>query len=144
MLNETERHVADAVTAGTPDAPVLLASRCSACGTETFPPKATCPNCCSKDTQVVTLPRQGVLWTYTTQEFPPKSPPYSVPPDRFSAFCVGYVQLGDSVRVEGRIHTNDVTHLRIGLPMELTLIRLPVNDTETVVTFGFTPVEESA
>ena len=46
----------------------------------------------------------GRLWAWTTQEFPPPSPPYTGPTgDDFVPYGVGYVELGDEVRVETRL-----------------------------------------
>jgi uncharacterized OB-fold protein len=94
--------------------------------------------------QDVLLPRRGTLWTFTTQEFLPKSPPYAgdETAETFVPYGVGYVQLGDEVKVEGRLTESDVSRLQIGMPMELTFVplrRTPEGD--EVVTFAFSPVD---
>ena len=59
----------------------------------------------------------GVLWTWTVQRFPPKSPPYVPPADEFTPFAVGYVELADGSRVEAVL---DVESPRIGMRLRLT------------------------
>jgi uncharacterized OB-fold protein len=123
-----------ALLAGTPDAPVLLGSACRRCGTVTFPRQASCPRCTSTDVGEHRLARQGTLWSWTIQRFRPKSPPYTGP-EEFEPYGVGYVELPGEVRVEARLTESDPARLRIGMPMELTLL--------DGAAFAFKPVEEA-
>jgi uncharacterized protein len=133
--------VADGLIAGTADEPHLIGSACRSCGTVTFPRQASCPRCTSEDTEERRLGRRGTLWTWTVQCFPPKSPPYAVPPgEDFESYGVGYIELPGELRVEARLTESDPARLRIGMPMELTLIPAP-GDAGTV-TFAFRPVED--
>lgn len=59
----------------------------------------------------------GTLWTWTVQRFPPKSPPYVPPPEGFTPFAVGYVELADGSRVEAVL---DVEDPYIGMPLRLS------------------------
>ena len=52
----------------------------------------------------------------------------------------GYVELPGEVRVEARLTESDPKQLRIGMPMELTLI--PVPGASDKLTFAFRPVSE--
>jgi uncharacterized OB-fold protein len=61
--------------------------------------------------------KDGVLWTWTVQRFPPKSPPYVVPPDGFVPFAVGYVELVDGSRIEAIL---DVETPHIGMKLQLS------------------------
>jgi len=79
----------------------LAGSRCTTCGTTTFPVQADCPRCARRTMVDVELPERGVLWTWTLQAFEPK-PPYVAPAEGFTPFPVGYVDLGD-VLVEARL-----------------------------------------
>jgi uncharacterized OB-fold protein len=91
------------------------------------------------------LSRQGTLWSWTIQCFAPKSPPYAVEDaDAFEPFGVGYVELPGEIRVEARLTVADPERLRIGMPMELTLIPAPGAEQSGVVTFAFRPVGEEA
>jgi uncharacterized OB-fold protein len=54
---------------------------------------------------------------------------------------VGLVQLGDEVRVEGRLTESDPAELRIGMPMQLVVVPFRVDpDGTEVMTFAFEPV----
>jgi uncharacterized OB-fold protein len=123
----------------------LLGSECRACGVVTFPKQASCPRCTSLEVKERLLSRQGTLWSWTIQCFAPKSPPYVVEDgDAFEPFGVGYVELPGEVRVEARLTVADPERLRIGMPMELTLIPAPGFERSDVVTFAFRPVAEDA
>jgi uncharacterized OB-fold protein len=121
----------------------LLGSECGACGVVTFPKQASCPRCTSLEVSDRLLSRRGTLWSWTIQCFAPKSPPYANErPETFEPFGVGYVELPGEVRVEARLTVADPARLRIGMPMELTLIPAPGAERSGVVTFAFRPVEE--
>ena len=90
----TQVPVAEGILTGPPDAPELLGSRCGACGIVTFPAQDSCPRCASTDMAEHALGRRGRLWAWTTQHFPPPSPPYAGPTGAdFVPFGVGYVEL---------------------------------------------------
>ena len=121
------------------DEPQLIGGRCPDCAAVTFPKTGYCARCGSIAVEEHLLPRRGTLWTFTTQEFLPKEP-YAggETAETFQPYGVGVVQLGDEVRVEGRLTTADVSQLRIGMEVELVVI--PFNG--DVVTFAFAPVQE--
>lgn len=122
----------------------LLGSECGQCGVVTFPKQASCPRCTSLDVSDRLLGRRGTLWSWTIQCFPPKSPPYAVEdPDAFEPFGVGYIELPDEVRVEARLTIADPEQLRIGMPMELTLIPAPSVAPSDVMTYAFGPADEA-
>jgi uncharacterized OB-fold protein len=122
----------------------LVGSECEGCGVVTFPSQSSCPRCTSLEVSERRLARQGTLWTWTIQSFPPKSPPYAVDdPKGFEPYGVGYIELPGEVRVEARLTVADPEQLRTGMPMELTLIRAPGAEPD-VVTYAFRPVGEAA
>ncbi len=88
------------------------------------------------------LARRGQLWAWTTQHFPPPSPPYSGPTGAdFVPFGVGYVELPGEVRVETRLTESDPDGLRPGMEMELVLVPFRTDDEgNELVTFAFRPV----
>jgi uncharacterized OB-fold protein len=105
--------VAEGVFTGPSDEPRLIGSRCAACGIVTFPAQGACPRCPSTEMKEHLLPRRGRLWAWTTQEFPPPSPPYAGPTgDAFAPYGVGYVELGDEVRIETRLTQADGLRIR--------------------------------
>jgi uncharacterized OB-fold protein len=72
--------------------------------------------------QTELLPREGTLWTWTTQGFEPK-PPY-VPEGEFEPYGVGYVEFPGYLRVEGRLAESSLERLRIGMTMRVvSLVR---------------------
>lgn len=123
------------------DDPQLIGSRCGSCEATTFPVQERCPRCSRGEMANVLLPRRGSLVAWTTQGFPPGAP-YAGPTGKaFVPFGVGLVQLGDVIRVEGRLTENDPAKLQFGQQVELTMV--PLNTTEDgdeIITFAFEPI----
>jgi uncharacterized OB-fold protein len=120
--------------------PQLIGSRCTACGMVTFPAQGSCPRCASTDMAEHLLARRGRLWAWTTQDFPPPSPPFAGAGGRaFVPFGIGYVDLGD-VKVETRLTETD--GLQPGMEMQLVLVPFRADDEgNDVVTFAFRKVD---
>jgi uncharacterized OB-fold protein len=133
--------VAEGVFTWPADDPQLIGSRCTACGIVTFPTQDSCPRCASTEMAEHLLARRGSLWAWTTQEFPPPSPPYTGSTGAaFVPFGVGYVDLGD-VKVEAHLTEADPEVLEHGMEMELALVPFRTDDDgNEVVTFAFRPV----
>ncbi|MCB1702403.1 MAG: OB-fold domain-containing protein [Halioglobus sp.] len=122
--------------------PALLASRCKSCGIASFPVAQSCMACSGQDVAVEELPGRGTLWTWTIQQFMPKSPYNSgETPETFRPYGVGYLELPGGVRVEGRLTENDPAKLEVGMEMEVVFDtwRTEANGDE-VVSFFFKPV----
>jgi len=134
--------VAEGIFTTSGAAPQLIGSRCASCGIVTFPTQESCPRCASTGMQEHLLPRRGRLWAWTTQAFPPPSPPYAgATGEEFAPFGVGYVELADEVKVEARLTESDPERLRIGMDMELVVVPFRSDDDgNEVVTFAFRPV----
>ena len=132
--------VAEGVFTWPSDEPRLIGSRCGACGIVTFPSQGSCPRCAATEMAEHLLARRGRLWAWTTQEFPPPSPPYTGPTGAaFVPYGVGYVELADGVRVEARL--TEMEGLKNGIEMELVLVPFRTDaDGNDVVTFAFRPV----
>ena len=138
----TQVPVAEGIFTFPSDAPQLIGSRCRACAIVTFPAQDSCPRCAATEMEAHKLARRGRLWAWTTQAFPPPSPPYSGPAgSAFVPFGVGYVELAGEVKVETRLTESDPSALEIGMEMELTLVPFRTDeDGNEVVTFAFRPV----
>jgi uncharacterized OB-fold protein len=136
--------VAEGVFTWPSDNPQLIGSRCTACGIVTFPAQDSCPRCASIEMEEQLLSRRGRLWAWTTQDFPPPSPPYAGPTGRaFVPFGVGYVELPGEVKVEARLTESDPEVLTLGMDMELVVVPFRTDDDgNEIVTFAFRPVEE--
>lgn len=122
------------------DGPVLVGGRCADCGHIDFPLKRHCLKCFDGVLEKVDLPRRGTLWTFTTQQFPPPSPPYAGTGE-FEPFAVGYVELPGALRVEARLTEASPEGLTIGQEMELTIVSLGESEDGGERTiFAFQPV----
>ena len=120
----------------------LIGSECTDCGLVSFPAASDCVRCASTESKERLLADRGTLWTYTTQDFRPPSPPYDGP-EAFEPYAVGYIELPGELLVEARLTEPDPDRLRIGQDMRLTLVPYRVQDDGTeVMTFAFAPAEE--
>jgi uncharacterized OB-fold protein len=141
-VSETTRLVDDSLFVADAPQPTLRGGQCAACGTTTFPQQAGCPRCGGVQVAPVALPRAGVLWSFTTQNFEPKPPYRGAEP--FTPYGVGYVDLGPVI-VEARLTEPDADRLAIGLPVELRLVPAYTDDDGAQVqTFAFAPTGEPA
>ena len=107
-----------------PDAPELIAARCTACGSYRFPPGVSrCPNpACGADAlEPAPMSRRGALWSYTTNHYPPP-PPYRAP-EPFAPYTIAAVRLArEGMVVLGQLAEGvDVSSLAVGCEMELAL-----------------------
>ena len=134
--------VADGVFTWPSDEPQLIGSRCIACGIVTFPAQGSCARCGATEMAEHPLARRGRLWAWTTQSFPPPSPPYAGPVGaEFVPFGVGYVELNDEVKVESRLTTADPDVLQQGMEMELVIVPFGTDGHgNEILTFAFAPV----
>ncbi|KPF74300.1 DNA-binding protein [Blastomonas sp. AAP25] len=87
----------------------------------------------------VALSRTGTLWSWTSQDFRPKSPPYAGP-EAFTPFLIGYVELPRQVIVETRIEGAALADLKIGMAMEMVLTEFAPGRS----TFAFKPAGAGA
>ena len=101
----------------------LVGSRCGTCGETQFPVQSLCPKCSGREMADVLLPREGTIVAWTTQEFVPSFPYIGTESAKdFVPFAVGLVQLGDVVRVEGRLTEQDFEKIEFGGKVELTMV----------------------
>ena len=86
------------------------------------------------------LSRKGTLWSFTSQDFRPKSP-YEGPGEGahdFKPYLLGYVELPGEVIVESLIVDAQLSDLRLGMPMEFAVV--PFNARHS--TFAFRPEKQ--
>jgi len=134
--------VAEGIFTWPAEEPQLIGSRCTACGIVTFPTQESCPRCAATGMADQLLERRGRLWAWTTQNFPPPSPPYAGPTgDAFETYGVGYVELPGEVKVETRLTEAGPDALTAGMEMELVVVPFRTDDEgNEVMTFAFRPV----
>ena len=90
------------------------------------------------------LGRRGTLWSFTTQQFRPPSPPYDGNDEgEFVPFALGYVELPGELLIQARFTEADPGKLRIGQQMELRIVPYTTRpDGTEVLTYAFAPIEE--
>jgi len=128
------------------DEPSLIGGCCADCAAYTFPVRSGCPSCGSTRVSASPLAREGTLWTWTSQGFPPK-PPFSgtFASDPFEPWFVGLIELPGQLRLESILTGCTLASLRIGMPMRLTTMRLRVaSDGDEVITFAFAPASSAS
>jgi uncharacterized protein len=131
--------VAEGVFTWPADEPRLIGARCAGCGLVGFPAGPACERCGGTEVTETLLSDRGTLWTFTTQAFPPPSPPYDGA-GTFQPYAVGYVELPGEVMVEARLTEPDPARLAIGQPMCLAIVPYSVSaDGTQVMTFAFAP-----
>ena len=87
------------------------------------------------------LPRDGTIIAWTTQEFIPAFP-YAGKESAadFVPFGVGLVQLGDVIRVEGRLTEPDMNAIEFDQKVELTMVPFATDDEgNEIMTYAFQP-----
>ena len=118
--NDTAVPIQEGLFTGPANAPQLVGGHCGACGGWHFPAQENCPRCGALGVTRKPLSRRGLLWTWTIQTFAPPAPPYRGTVENFVPFGVGYIELPEGLRVQGRLTVNEASRLKIGMPMELT------------------------
>ncbi len=94
----------------------LITTRCTACGTLSFPPRNLCRECWSRNLEWVPLAPHGRLYSFTRVH---------VVPGAFSAdapYAIGIVDLADGVRVMCRM-MGEVSAAHLDGPAQMALLR---------------------
>ena len=142
MTGSRQVPVAEGLFTWPSDQPRLIGAQCAACGLIAFPAGAACQRCGGTEVTAKLLADRGTLWTFTTQDFRPPSPPYdgADAAETFQPYALGYVELPDEVMVEARLTEPDPARLTIGQPMQLAIVPYSIrpDGTETM-TFAFAP-----
>jgi uncharacterized protein len=142
MTGSGQVAVADGLFTWVSGEPRLIGGLCADCGQVGFPAGEACQRCGGTAVTGKPLPDRGALWTFTTQNFRPPSPPYdgSDTAETFAPYAVGYIDLGGEVMVEARLTEPDPARLTIGQQMRLVIVPYAVRaDGTEVTTFAFAP-----
>ena len=145
MTGSRQIPVAEGLFTWPADEPRLIGAQCADCGLVSFPAGSACQRCGGTDATDKLLSDRGTLWTFTTQDFRPPSPPYDGADTAatFQSYALGYVELSGEVMVEARLTEPDPARLAIGQPMRLAIVPYSVSaDGTEVVTFAFEPAGE--
>lgn len=129
--------VAEGLIRFDPDGPRLMGGRDPKTGETVFPMPV---GPLAARFEPTALGREGTLWSYTVQRFPPKTP-FIGDAKNFKPYAVGYIELPGEIIVETRIKTDNLASLRIGMPMRITTDAFATNaDGDQVVTYAFEPM----
>jgi uncharacterized OB-fold protein len=145
MTGSRQIPVAEGLFTWPSDEPRLIGAQCADCGLVSFPAGSACQRCGGTDATDKLLSDRGTLWTFTTQDFRPPSPPYDGADTAatFQSYALGYVELSGEVMVEARLTEPDPARLAIGQPMRLAIVPYSVSaDGTQVMTFAFAPAGE--
>ena len=92
----------------------IMASRCTACGAQTFPPRADCEQCMGSAVTFVELSGRGPLVTYTRIAAAPSGFEADAP------YTIGVVDLAEGGRALAWFGaTIGEGEIRIGMPLQL-------------------------
>jgi uncharacterized protein len=125
------------------EAPALIGSRCTTCGTYAFPREQQfCrnPRCESTEHAEVALSRRGTVWSYTDARYQPP-PPY-VAADPYVPFALAAVELAaEQMVVMGQMVPGiSVDELSVGDEVELVLDTLYEDDEHEYVVWKWRPL----
>jgi uncharacterized OB-fold protein len=139
--------IAEGLLTGLDGEPRMLASRCPRCEARAYPAQGGCARCGSVDLEVIELSPDGTLWTWTSQEFLPKSPPYAGPEtaETFTPYLVGFVEVTDGLCVETRLVGFGDRKPQIGEAVSLVVVPFKVDEQgNEVVIPAFAPAASEA
>jgi uncharacterized OB-fold protein len=125
------------------NAPALLGSRCTSCGTYAFPTETlSCrnPDCASTSFETVELSRRGRIWSYTDARYQPPAP--YVAADPYVPFCLAAVELAaEQLVVMGQVVGDaTVADLAVGDEVELVVDTLYSEDDCDYLVWKWRPV----
>jgi uncharacterized OB-fold protein len=113
------------------DPPRLRGSRCSACGTATFPIREFCAACNSDVLpEHVPLATDGTIYSYTVI--------HQAPAGRKTPYALAYVDLADGVRVLAQVDGAQEA-LHIGMPVSLRIGQVGAVDGTALIGYTFAP-----
>jgi uncharacterized OB-fold protein len=125
------------------DAPALLGSRCTSCGTYAFPRETFfCrnPGCQGTEFDEASLSRRGKVWSYTDARYTPPAP--YVAADPYVPFCIAAVELAEEKMVVMGQVVPEVTvdDLAVGTEVELVVDVLYEDDDHEYLVWKWRPV----
>ncbi len=95
----------------------LRVQRCGGCGRLRHPPRPMCPGCNSLDWDSIVSSGRGEIHSFVVHHHPPVYG-FDVP------FAIGLVELEEGTRIVGNVLDIDPADLRVGLPVEVSFVRV--------------------
>ena len=117
----------------------LLGSKCLKCGELFFPKKeaGVCTNCQAAQFDEVKLSSEGKIYSYSVVEIrPPGYYQGEVP------YALAFIDLPEGIQIETLLTQCDFNELKVGLPVEMILDTLHVDeDGNDVICYKFRPIK---
>jgi uncharacterized protein len=115
--------------------PHLVGSKCPKCGEVFFPSQVACGFCSTIGTEQVMFSSKGTLDLYVCSRYP--TPGYYGP----SPLCVGFVKLPEGTKVIAPLLVNDISDLKIGMPLKMVLhpFKADAQGNNEIIGFAFKP-----
>jgi uncharacterized OB-fold protein len=115
--------------------PVLLVSRCPACGSYYFPKRLICIACAHEGLEEAELSGRGKVWTFTIAG---QTPPGSLVE---APYVLAVVELPEKVAIRSILTDVDPADVKVGMEVEITLAKMKEDaDGNDVVSYKFKPV----
>ncbi len=109
---------------------MLKGGRCKDCGFVTYPARKVCPKCHSKNIEVIDLPREGKILTYTIVRTAPEGF------GDFAPYPLAIVELENGARLMLQIVDTDFDKVQIGKKVRVVFRRLLVEGNAGVIIYG--------
>ena len=127
----------------TGDAPALLGSKCTSCGTVFFPKTSGfCKNpaCNGEEFAETELSRRGRVWSYTDAQYQPPAP-YIPASDPYVPFALAAVEIPEGLVVLGQLADGfGVTDIKVGDEVELVVETAYVDESGAHTIWKWRPV----
>ncbi|AHF97300.1 MAG: Zn-ribbon domain-containing OB-fold protein [Desulfurella sp.] len=109
---------------------MLKGGKCKDCGYTMYPARKVCPKCHSENIEIIDLPREGKILTYTVI--------YSAPEgfEDFSPYAVAIVELTNGARLMLQIVDTDFNNIEIGKKVSVVFRRLFVEGKAGIIIYG--------
>lgn len=109
---------------------LLKGGQCKDCGYVMYPSRAVCPKCHSKNIELIDLPREGKILTYTIV--------YSAPEGfgDFTPYAVAIVELTNGARLMLQIVDTEFENIAIGKKVSIVFRRLFVEGNAGIIIYG--------
>ncbi len=116
----------------------LSGTKCNKCGLVTYPPKAACPRCGSRDVIEIELPREGEVLTYTILNVPIKGF------EDYAPLVIALIKLGEA-KVLAQLTDVRPEEVKVGMKVKATIRRTaPTLDGVVPYVVKFKPVRGEA
>jgi uncharacterized OB-fold protein len=109
----------------------MEAAQCSGCQKVLFPGRIVCPECGSREFEMIRLTGKGKLETFTITRVAPEGFTDQVP------YAVGIVELDEGVRVMGQITDCDPEELKIGDRLATEFRRIIEQGKTGIIQYGY-------